>query len=60
MQRVLDRRHTSKNIVGRPENESPLARPGRRWKDIQIILKHWVWGIDWIYVDLHRDQWQAV
>jgi hypothetical protein len=34
-----DRRGTYRVLVGRPEGNSPLGKPGRRWDDIKMGLQ---------------------
>jgi hypothetical protein len=48
-------------LVGRPEGERPLGRPGRRWED-NIKLDFREIGIDganWIWLAQDRVQWRA-
>jgi hypothetical protein len=48
-------------LVGRPEGKRPLVRPRRRWEDnIKVDIKQIGWeDVDWIRLDLDRDQWWA-
>jgi hypothetical protein len=49
-------------IVGKPEEEGPLERPGCRWEDNnEMDLREIVWGgMDWIHLAQDRDQWRAL
>jgi hypothetical protein len=51
-----------RGLVRKPEGESSLGRPGRRWEDnIKMDLQEVVCGImDWIELAQDRDRWQAV
>jgi hypothetical protein len=51
-----------KNVVGRPEGNSPLGRPRRRWEDkVTIDLqKVGYGGMDWVALAQDRDRWPAL
>jgi hypothetical protein len=48
--------------VGKSEGKRPPGRPRRRWVDnVKINLTEILWdGMDWIDLDLDRDQWKAL
>jgi hypothetical protein len=48
--------------VGKPEGESPLGRPGRRWEDnIKMDLQEVRGGCgDWMELAQDRDSWWAL
>jgi hypothetical protein len=48
--RMREKRNTYRILVGKPEANSPLGRPKRRWVDnVKIDLRERVWsGMDWI------------
>jgi hypothetical protein len=50
--------NSCRNLVGKPEEKKPLARPGRRWVDnIKMDPREIGWGgMDWI--DLAQDRGQ--
>ena len=54
-------RNAYRVLVGKPEGNSPLGRPRRRWEDnIKMDLKEV--GYDpgeWIDLAVDRDQWRA-
>jgi hypothetical protein len=53
--------NTYKILVRKPEGKRPLGRPRRRWEDnIKMDLRDIGWGIDWIDLAQHRDQWRAL
>jgi hypothetical protein len=47
-------------LVGKPEGESPLERPRRRWEyGIQMDLEEIGWVIvEWIHLAEDRDRWR--
>ena len=49
-------------LVGKPERERPLGRPGRRWKDnIKVDLQDvGCGGVEWIALAQDRDSWWAL
>jgi hypothetical protein len=51
-----------KVFIGKPEKESPLWRPGRRWEDnIEMDLKEMWWeGVVWIQLVQDMDQWSGL
>jgi len=48
--------------VGKPEEKSPLGRPGRRWEDnIKMDLQEVGGGCgDWMELAQDRDRWPAL
>jgi hypothetical protein len=56
------KRNAYKILVGKPEGESPLGRPKRRWVDnIKMDLGEIGWdGVDWNGLAQDRDQWRAL
>jgi hypothetical protein len=56
------KRNAYRILVGKPERNRPLGRPGRRWVDnIKIDLREIGWdGVDWIDRAQDRDQWRAL
>ena len=59
---MMERRGLHGVLVGKPERNSPLGRPRRRWED---ILK-WIFrevgcgGMDWIELAQDRDRCRAL
>ena len=49
-------------LVGKPERERPLGRPGRRWEDnIKVDLQDvGCGGVEWIALAQDRDSWWAL
>jgi hypothetical protein len=49
-------------LVGKPEGQSPLGRPRRRWVDnIKMDLLEIGWGgVDWIGLAQDRVKWRAL
>jgi hypothetical protein len=49
-------------LVGKPEEESPLGRPRRRWEDnIKMDFQEVGGGRgDWMELALDRDRWRAL
>jgi hypothetical protein len=48
-------------LVGKPEGQTPLGRPRRRWEDnIKMDRKEIMWeGVNWIGVALNGELWRA-
>jgi hypothetical protein len=44
-------------LVGKPEEERQLGKPGRRWEDIREI--RWEF-MDWINLVRNKDEWRAL
>ena len=61
MARMADSRGAYRVLVSRPEGNSPLGRPRRRWKDnIKMDLEELGWrGVDWIDLVQDRGRWRA-
>jgi hypothetical protein len=49
-------------FVGKPESNSPLEKPSRRWEDgIKFYLSYIRWeSVEWIHLAQDRDRWRAV
>jgi hypothetical protein len=49
-------------LVGKPEGETPLGRPWRRWEDnIKIDLMGIGWEVvDWIHMVQDKGWWRAL
>jgi hypothetical protein len=49
-------------LFGKPEEETPLGRPRRRWEDnIRMDHRETRWeDVDWMHLAQDRDQWQAL
>jgi hypothetical protein len=49
-------------LVGKPEGERPLGRPGRKWVDnIRLDLGEVRWGdVNWIGLAKDRNRWRAL
>jgi hypothetical protein len=62
MARIGEDRKVHKALVGKPEGNSPLERPWRRWKDgNRMDLKEICWeSVEWIHLAQERDRWRAV
>jgi hypothetical protein len=46
--------------MGKPAGKRPVERPGRRWKDIEMVLKKWDGGVDRIDLAQERKKCRAV
>jgi hypothetical protein len=58
---VGERRGVYRVLMGKPEEESPLGRPRRRWEDIKVDLQDVGCGdMDWIELAQDRDRWRAL
>jgi len=58
---MRERREAHRVLVEKPEENRPLGRPRRKWKDnIKIDLQEVGWDIDWIDLAQDRDTWQAI
>jgi hypothetical protein len=57
-----DKESSYRLLVGKPEGETSLGRPRRRWVDsIKMELGEIGWnGRDWIELAQDRDQWRAL
>jgi hypothetical protein len=57
-----EKRNMCMILVGKPEGNTPLGRPRRRWEDnIKMdITEIGCGGLDWIDLALDRDQWRAL
>jgi hypothetical protein len=55
-------RYVYRVLVGKPEGNSPLGRPRRRWEDnVRMILQEVGWACeDWIGLAQDRDRWRAL
>jgi hypothetical protein len=43
---MKSKRNSYRFLVGKPEGERPLRRPGHRWKDnIEVDIRETVWNI---------------
>jgi hypothetical protein len=62
VERIGEKRHARKILVGKPEGKRPLEIPRRRWEDnIKMDLREIRWGgWDWIDLVQDRDQWRAL
>jgi hypothetical protein len=49
-------------LVGKPEEQRPMGRPRRRWKDDNKMDLQEVgcWSMDWIELDQDRNRWHAL
>jgi hypothetical protein len=59
--RMRKRKGVYRVVVGIPEGQKPIGRPGRRWKDIIKMDFQDVGygGMEWIDLAQDRDRWQA-
>jgi hypothetical protein len=55
-------RNAYRILVGMPEGNIPMGRPGRRWVDnIKMDLRKIQWdGVDWIEMAQDREKWRAL
>jgi hypothetical protein len=62
VERMGEKRHAYRLLVGRPEGKRPLGRPRRRWVDyIRMDLGEVGWGdVDWSGLAQDRNRWRAV
>ena len=60
--RMGEDRGVHRVLVGKPEGNSPLGRPRRRWEDnIKMDLQEFVGGRgDWMELAEDRDWWRAL
>jgi hypothetical protein len=60
--RMGEKRNAYRLLVGKPEGNRPLGRPGHRWVDnIRMDLGEVGWGdVDWIGLAKDRNRWRAV
>jgi hypothetical protein len=60
--RIGETRNACRILVGKPEGNTPLEIPIRKWVDnIKIDLREIEWdGVDWIDLAQDRDQWRAL
>jgi len=58
---IGERRGKYRDLVGKPEGNRPLGRPGLRWEDnIKMDLHEMgCWSMDWIYVTQDSDNLRA-
>jgi hypothetical protein len=56
-----EKRNAYRLLVGKPEGNRPLGRPGHRWvNNIKMDLREIGWGgMDWIDLAQDVDQWRA-
>ena len=62
MARMAEGRGMHRVLVGKPEGNSPLGRPRRRWEDnVKLDLQE-VGGNcgDWMELAQDRDRWRAL
>jgi hypothetical protein len=57
-----EKRNAYRIFVGKPEGQTPLERPRRRWvNNIKMDLREIGWrGKDWFDLAQDRDQWRAL
>ena len=60
--RMGERRGLKRDFVGKPEGNSPLWKPRRRWKDNNKMDLQEVGceGMDWTELAQNRDRWRAL
>jgi hypothetical protein len=60
--RMREKRDAYRLVVGKPEGNSQLGRPRRRWVDtIRMDLREVGWGdVDWIGLAQDRNRWRAL
>jgi hypothetical protein len=56
-----EKRNAYRTLVGKPEANSPLGRPRRKWvNNIKRDFRKREWGgMDWTDLAEDRDQWRA-
>jgi hypothetical protein len=54
-----EERKVYKVLVGKPEGNTSLGRPRRRWED-RIRMGRLGWGVEWIQFDQDRGQYQVL
>jgi len=58
---MRDRRDVYRVFMRRPDGKRPFGRPRCIWDSITIDQQEVGWrGMDWIYLALDRDRWQAL
>ena len=61
MARMAKGRGVHRVLVGKPEGNSPLVRPRRRWEDnIKMDLREVGGDRDWIELAQDRVRWRAL
>jgi hypothetical protein len=60
--RMGEGRNLYRVMVGKPEGETPLVRPRRRWEHgIKMGLREIGWrGVEWIHLAQDKGCWRAV
>jgi hypothetical protein len=58
---MRDRRDAYRIFMRRHDGKRPLRRPRCKWDSIKTDRQEVGWkGMDWIYLALDRDRWQAL